>query len=241
MILTLEVKKLKRTGYFAAFFLGGLLAAAFPLANMLVRPEVFTAQPGEPFSILLDANWQMIGMVNILLAVCGACIMYHTEYADGALEKMAGLPVSLGNIFLGKFLITAGAVALMLIVEITALTLCALRWFPAYSFDPAAVLSCFGFQLIAVLPTVMLALLIASLCRNMWISLGISVILVFTMTVFPQGNPVISLLPFSAPYQTPDTVRESGQTMFFLTACCAQTLCFGVLERIIQNIRRRFA
>ena len=241
MILALEVKKLKRTGYFAAFFLGALLAAAFPLANMLVRPEVFTALPGEPFSILLDANWQMMAMVNILLAVCGACIMYHTEYDDGALEKMAGLPVSPGSMFLGKFLIMAGAVALMLIIETAALTLCTLHWFPAYSFDPAAILSCFGFQFTAALPTVMLALLIASLCRNMWISLGIGVILVFAMTVLPQGNPVIALFPFSAPYQTPDAVRENGQTALFVAVCCAQTLGLGVLEWIIQNIRRRFA
>lgn len=62
MTLALEAKKLKRTGYFPAFLAGGLLASAFPLVNMLVRAETFTALPGEPFSILMDANWQMMAM-----------------------------------------------------------------------------------------------------------------------------------------------------------------------------------
>ena len=33
MILTLEMKKLKRTGFLPAIFLGSLFACAFPLAN----------------------------------------------------------------------------------------------------------------------------------------------------------------------------------------------------------------
>ena len=48
MTLALEAKKLKRTGYIPAFLAGGLLASAFPLVNMLVRAETFTALPGEP-------------------------------------------------------------------------------------------------------------------------------------------------------------------------------------------------
>ena len=37
MTLGLEIKKLKRTGYFPVFLAGGLLAAAFPTVNMMVR------------------------------------------------------------------------------------------------------------------------------------------------------------------------------------------------------------
>ena len=87
MTLCLETKKLKRTGYLIAFPAGGLLAAAFPLVNMLVRPEAFTSLPGSPLAVLLDANWQMMAMLNILVSICGACIMYHTEYADNGAQK----------------------------------------------------------------------------------------------------------------------------------------------------------
>ena len=70
MALNLEIKKLKRAGYLPAFLGGALLAAAFPLANMLFRPETFTAMPGRPFDILMDADWQMMAMLNILVSIC---------------------------------------------------------------------------------------------------------------------------------------------------------------------------
>ena len=100
-MLPLECKKLKRTGCLPAVVLCGLFAAAFPLANMLVRPEAFTTLPGDPLSILADANWQMIAMLNILLSICLCCIMYHTEFADRGIQKSETLPVKAHLLFLG--------------------------------------------------------------------------------------------------------------------------------------------
>lgn len=111
MTLCLETKKLKRTGYLIAFPAGGLLAAAFPLVNMLVRPEAFTSLPGSPLAVLLDANWQMMAMLNILVSICGACIMYHTEYADNGAQKMELLPSGPGRLFGWKFVLAALALA----------------------------------------------------------------------------------------------------------------------------------
>ena len=42
MSFFIEFKKLKRTGYLPAFFVGGLLAAAFPVVYMLVKAEELT-------------------------------------------------------------------------------------------------------------------------------------------------------------------------------------------------------
>ncbi|MCI9143438.1 MAG: ABC transporter permease, partial [Lachnospiraceae bacterium] len=77
---SLETRKLKRTGYIPAFLGGGLLAGLVPIVNMTVRTTMFTTQPGNPFHILMDANWQLMAQLNVLLLVCGACILYHTEY-----------------------------------------------------------------------------------------------------------------------------------------------------------------
>lgn len=172
MTLALEAKKLKRTGYFPAFLAGGLLASAFPLVNMLVRAETFTALPGEPFSILMDANWQMMAMLNILVCICGACMMFHTEYADNGAQKMDVLPVRAGNLFLMKFVIAALVLALMAAMEIAVLVGCAVCWFPGYAFDIPALLKSAGFQWFVTLPTVMLMLVIASSCKNMWAPSG---------------------------------------------------------------------
>ena len=57
MILTLEMKKLKRTGFLPAIFLGSLFACAFPLANTALRPELFVQQelPATPELFLGNA------------------------------------------------------------------------------------------------------------------------------------------------------------------------------------------
>lgn len=85
MSLLIESKKLKRTGYLPAFLAGGFLAAAFPVVYMMVKAEEMTALSGNPINILMSANWQMMAMLNILISICGACMMYHTEYADNGI------------------------------------------------------------------------------------------------------------------------------------------------------------
>ena len=124
-MLPLECKKLKRTGCLPAVVLCGLFAAAFPLANMLVRPEAFTTLPGDPLSILADANWQMIAMLNILLSVCLSCIMYHTEFADRGIQKSETLPVKAHLLFLGKGTILAVSGIVVILTECAARLLCA--------------------------------------------------------------------------------------------------------------------
>ena len=238
MTLALETKKLKRTGYFPAFLAGGLLASAFPLVNMLVRTETFIALPGDPFSILMDANWQMMVMLNILVCICGACMMYHTEYADNGAQKMDVLPVRTGNLFWMKFVIAALALALMIVLETTVLAGCALYWFPGYELDMLEFLKSAGFQWGVTLPTIMLMLVIASACKNMWVSLGIGVILVFTMSIFPQDNLILSLCPFSSPYQTLAMAAESSHVPLLLGVCAAEAVAFGLLELVYQKVRR---
>lgn len=242
MILNLEIKKLKRTGYLPAFLGCALLAAAFPLANMLFRPETFTAMPGSPFDILMDANWQMMAMLNILISICGACMMYHTEYADNGVQKMDVLPIRAGSMFLGKSVIAALMLAVMTAVEILAVAGCALHWFPDYRPDTAEllknILGSVLFQWTAALPTVLLMLVIASACRNMWVPLGTGVILAFTLLIFPQDNAVLSLFPFSSPYQTLAAAAENDRVFLFLGVCAAETLLFSVLELIYQKLRR---
>ena len=238
MTLGLEIKKLKRTGYFPVFLAGGLLAAAFPTVNMMVRSETFTAQPGDPFSILTDANWQMMTMLNILVCICGACLMYHTEYADNGAQKMDVLPVRAGSLFVMKFVITALALALMTALETAALAGCAMHWFSDYTFDLPRLLESVFFQWFVTLPTVMLMLLISSACRNMWVSLGAGVILVFTMWIFPQDNLILSLCPFSSPYQTLSMAAEHSHVPLFFGICAGETVVFGLLELVYQKIRR---
>lgn len=100
MSLSLECKKAKRTGFIPAFLCGGILAAAVPIVNMAVRSEMYLGQQNSPMQILMGANWQMMAMLNILLVVAGSCLLYHTEFADNAMQKMKSLPIKESTISL---------------------------------------------------------------------------------------------------------------------------------------------
>nr|WP_317413946.1 ABC transporter permease [uncultured Solibaculum sp.] len=238
MSLSLEIQKLKRTGYFLTFLAGAALASAFPLVNMLVRPENFVSLPGDPFAILVDANWQMMAMLNILISICGACMMYHTEYADNGIQKMDVLPVRSSSLFFSKFAIASFVLAIMIAIETLVLTGCSVHWFPSYQFDFLPLAKSAGFQWVVTLPTVMLMLILSSACKNMWISLGIGVILVFTLSILPQDNLILSLFPFSSPYQTFLTAMENGRVLLFLGVCIGETIGLGLIGVIYQSIRR---
>lgn len=75
MSFLLEIKKLKRTGFFPAFLIGAILAASFPIINIAVRPENFINQNLPALDILMNANWQMISMLNMFFLVIGSCII----------------------------------------------------------------------------------------------------------------------------------------------------------------------
>ena len=240
MSLLIESKKLKRTGYLPAFLAGGFLAAAFPVVYMMVKAEEMTALSGNPINILMSANWQMMAMLNILISICGACMMYHTEYADNGMQKMSVLPIRQGSMFFGKFLIAALVLSAMVVIEMAVLVGCAKYWFPSYVFDLTEILKIAGFQIIVTLPTVMLMLVIASACKNMWVSLGIGVILVFTLSILPQDNIVLSLFPFASPYQMLSAAVENSRTALFLAVCGIETVVFGIAEVLYLQVRRCF-
>lgn len=129
MSVSLECKKVKRTGFLPAFIGGGILAAAVPVINMAVRSEMYLNQPGNPIQILLGANWQMMAMLNVLLAVAGTCLLYHTEYADNAMQKMKSLPIRESSIFFSKAVLTIFMSLFVLVIEAGAVTFCSYHWF----------------------------------------------------------------------------------------------------------------
>lgn len=240
MILLLELKKTRRTGYLPVFLGGGLLASAVPLINMAVRPESFTGLPGDSLSILMDANWGMMAQLTVLLIVCGCCLMYNTEYADKGDLKMNTLPIRQTSLFFGKFGVTLLFTILALSLQSAALVFSSIHWFPGRSVSLGELLQSMGYELIMLLPTLTLMLFASSLCSSMWISLGTGVILTFLGSMIHGEHLMLTLLPFAAPYRmlhavSPDDIRTC------LMICTAQTLLFGVMEIIYLRTRRIFS
>ena len=235
MTAALEVKKLRRTGYFPALLGSALLSAAVPAVNMAARGETYLAQSGGAIEILLNANWQMMAMLNVLSTLCAACLMFHAEYAGNALDKLEVLPVRVFSVYLGKAVLAVFMLAVMTAVEFVSLHLCARHWF-GESVDAVRLLSLAGYALAAGIPTLLASLAVAAACRNMWVSLGIGLTLVFTLSVFPQDNAVIRLLPYATPY----TTALEGQVTAVLIACAAESAALLSLGPAILKARRRF-
>lgn len=239
MNLSLECKKAKRTGFIPAFLYGGILAAAVPIVNMAVRSEMYVGQQSSPMQILMGANWQMMAMLNILLVVAGSCLLYHTEFADNAMQKMKSLPIRESTIFLGKFILTSLMCAVVLAIEAASITFCIFHWFELGNNFWLELGMNFGYSLLLMLPCVLLSLLISSACKNMWVSLGIGVVCVFTATMLPTDNFVLSLFPFATPFRV-FVNTEMTQVMHYVYAAMIEIVVIGFAELVLIKVRRSF-
>lgn len=232
-----EITKLKRTGFFPAFLLGGMLAGAFPIVNMAARPENFIRQQRPALTILISANWQMIAMLNLVFVVIGACVMYHTEFSARGMQKMQTLPQRMGGVFAAKALVLYASLAVALALETAALAFCRSHWFPGECGGWAQLFQTTGYALALSLPVTVLSLLMASLCRNMWISLGAGVICIFVATVLPRTNPIVAFFPFALPFQTLEGA-DSAATAKYLIAAAGETTLFAMAQAILWKFRR---
>ena len=239
MNLGLEFKKTKRTGLIPAFAVGGVLAASIPILNMAVRAEMYTGLTAAPVQILLDANWSIMSMLNLLLITVGATLLYHAEYENNALQKMCSLPARESGMFFGKFLLMLLLCTMTLTLEALGIAFCAAHWFSRSAELSAGlcteILQNFGYELLLLLPAAALSLLLASACKNMWVSLGIGVICVFIATILPIGRFVPSLFPFAMPYRL---LAGTAADIALAIAALLELSAISLGEIILIKIRR---
>lgn len=237
-MVLLELKKIKRTGLIPAFLMGGLLAAGVPILNMFFRSDIYLSLPDTPLQILLKSNWQMMAMLNILLIISGACLMYYSEFLDNAIQKMKSLPIKESNIYLWKAAILASMYLIVLVIEAGILSFIISYWFSFYPNFEIELLKNFGFLFLMGLPSILLALLIASLFKNMWFSLGIGVVAVFMGTVLSSQSFILSLFPFAMPLQTLGEV-DSNQVVIYIYVALIEITIIALVEWLILIIRRK--
>lgn len=235
MSFLLECKKVKRTGLIPGFFAGGVLAAVFPVVNMALRTEIFVNKPGNPAEILLGENWQMMAMLNVLFVVVGSCLMYHGEFADNAIQKMNALPIRGNALFRGKSVLLCLLSVVMLVMEGGAAVFCAARWFTLGEEFWPSLGKALGFSYLLSLPCILLSLLVSSVCGNMWISLGIGVICIFTATILPSDSFFLSLFPYSLPFRL---IFHAAQPERYLWAVLWELVGAVLAEFLIVRVRR---
>lgn len=236
MSFFLECKKVKKTGFLPAFFGGGMLAGAVPVVNMAFRSEMYLSQQGTPVQILTGANWSLMAMLNILLVAAGTCILYHTEYADNAIQKMESLPIRESSIFFGKAILTILMSIFVFAIEAGATAFCSYHWFKIGNGFWSELCRSFGYALIMMLPCMILSLLISQACRNMWVSLGIGVVCVFTATMLPTDSFILSLFPYAAPFQM-FAGTDAARVMHYICAVAAELVVLCLAELIFIKMK----
>lgn len=236
MMFILEGKKARRTGWFPAALAGCALAAAFPILNMAFRAEAYRSLPGTALEILLAANWQVMALLHVLLVVMGACLLYHTEFASNAIQKMRTLPLQEWRLFLGKWALLLAVTAGALCVEYLGLAFCAWHWFGECALLSEEWGKNVLFALGMTLPALSLSLVIASACRKLWISLGAGVILVFAATMFIPLDGAAALFPFALPFRV--LAGKDGETArTYEMAAALETLLSLAAEGIVLRAR----
>lgn len=237
MSFILECKKAKRTGFVQVFLGGGMLAAAIPVVNMSVRSQLYVTQQGSPVRILLQANWQMMAMLNILLVLVGACLLYHTEFADHAILKIWSLPVRESSVFAGKAVLTIGMSVMVLAVEAASVLFCSYHWFVIGDGFWSELGKSFGYAFVLMLPCILVSLLISETWQNLWVSLGTGVLCVFLATMLPSDSFLAILFPYATPFRMlADTDRM--QVLHVLAAVSAEIFAVILVQRLFTKVRR---
>ena len=240
MILALEMKKTKRTGLIPAFLAGALATSAFPVLNIAFRTELFTSQDLPPVDILLQGNWDMLATFHSFLAILGACILYHTEFANRAIEKLYMLPVSQGKVFFCKNLLLLLLFFPVFLIEDGFLLFCGWHWFPGKDPGVEVLLGNTAFSLASILPALLLSTLIASLAKNMWISLGIGVIGMFLGQISVSYDALFSkVYTFCLPYRCLTSSGRAEDIYQILGICAAETIIFALIKLFLIKIRRQ--
>lgn len=239
MDFIIECKKIKRTGFVPAFICGGIFSAAVPVINMAARHKIYTNSTGSPVNILFNTNWQVMAMLNVLLVVICACIIYNSEYAGNAIQKMHMLPVHESYMFLGKSVLMLLMCIVILVIESAGIMFCVDYWFGSSTEALYLVLKSFAYEMVLIIPAALSALFIASAFKNMWITLGSGVVCVFMATMLPMDNFILSLFPFAMPFQIfTETAVKTIQG--FIAASFIESIIIFIAEFLLIKARRLF-
>lgn len=239
MSLFLECKKLKRTALLATLLSGGILSAAFPVLNLLVRADSFVHLPNKPLIILFNGNWMMMAMMNSFLVVLCVCILYHIEFANNAMQRMDTLPVQPGKLFINKFILLVFAFMVIFIIEGAAFYFCTWKWFSITDGFLAETVKLMAYSFLLSMPMMSIMLVVSSLCENMWVTLGAGVIGIFAAQILNNAK-WFKYFPFLMPYQSPlGNNIAIDSTMCIIAA--AETILFLAAGVIFTKVRRNAA
>ena len=159
-VLSIELRKEKRTGVIPVLLAVGVLGAAYAFVNFLVRKDTLLNLPLDPMDVLLTQLYGVIMILNLFGIVVATCMIYNMEFKGSAIKKMYMLPMSVPAMYLCKFLILTVLFLIAIVLQNLALMQIGITDLPDGTFE---------------MGTLVRFVLISSRFENMWIPLGVGV------------------------------------------------------------------
>lgn len=232
---TLEAEKISRTGLLPALLGGGFLAALLPVVNLAFRSGTLITSERTALQTLAGSNWSLMAMVNSILIILAACILYHVEFSEKGIRRMDSLPVRPSNLYMNKFLLLAVCLAAVLVIEAGGFIFCAWEWYDLPDGILTELWKFFVAAYLLELPMLAGMLALSSICENMWLTLGVGVIGVFTAQLL-YGTHILRWFPFLLPYQA-----EAALDIGLCLTTVLETVLFIGIGMCLPGIRRNRA
>ena len=174
-VLSIELRKEKRTGVIPVLLAVGVLGAAYAFVNFLVRKDTLLNLPLAPMDVLLTQLYGVIMILNLFGIVVATCMVYNMEFKGSAIKKMYMLPMSVPAMYLCKFLILTVMFLVAIVLQNLALMQIGMTDLPEGAFEMGTLVRFAGYSFLTSMPVLSFMLLISSRFENMWIPLGVGV------------------------------------------------------------------
>ena len=226
-VLSIELRKEKRTGVIPVLLAVGVLGAAYAFVNFLVRKDTLLNLPLAPMDVLLTQLYGVIMILNLFGIVVATCMIYNMEFKGSAIKKMYMLPMSVPAMYLCKFLILTVLFLVAIVLQNLALVQIGVTDLPEGAFEMGTLVRFAGYSFLTSMPVLSFMLLISSRFENMWIPLGVGVAGFLSGMALANSNLavlmvhpfVLMLKPAVAMSAQPDmavTVVSLVETVLFL-------------------------
>lgn len=201
-MLSVELKKEKRTGIIPLLFAVGVLGAAYSVLNYAVRKESLLSLDMAPMDILLTQLYGMLTLLNMLGIIVASCMIYNIEFQGNAIRKMYLLPVSIPKLYLCKSFIIIVVFGIAELTQFSCLAVIGAKYLPAGTFELDVLIKFTIYTFVTSLPVITFMLFISSISENMWVSLGIGIAGLLSGIALTNFNIRLLLIhPFVAMFQ----------------------------------------
>jgi len=174
-MLTIELRKEKRTGVIPVLLAVGVFGAAYVFANFALRKETLLNLPLAPMDVLLTQLYGVIMVLNLFGIVVAACTVYSMEFQGNAVKKMYMLPIRASGMYLCKFLILTASLLAAIAIQNLALAQIGRTDLPHGTFERTVLIHFAAYSFMTSMPVLSFMLLISSRFENMWVSLSVGV------------------------------------------------------------------